>query len=157
MSMSKVHVASSPCPVSDRVAAVVEAVDAAGAWITIVEPRGGCGRCHESGGCGGVSLVNWQGTKRFWFPRAQWETPLEAGQPVWVVTASGAPLEAAWRVYGQPLLIGVTLAAAGHALLAPFSSFVADGGAVALLVGTMLFVWRQAARRIRPVVRIVAR
>jgi sigma-E factor negative regulatory protein RseC len=157
MSMSNAHAPNAACTVSDRVAAVVEAVDAAGAWITIVEPRGGCGRCHEPGGCGGVSLVNWQGTKRFWFPRAQWETPLEAGQPVWVVTASGAPLAAAWRVYGQPLVIGVVLAAVGHALLASFSSFAADGGAVALLVGTMLFVWRQAARRIRPVVRIVAR
>lgn len=157
MSANKTHAPRSACPVSDRVAAVVEAVDATGAWIEIVEARGGCGRCHEPGGCGGVSLVNWQGAKRFWFPRTQWEAPLQTGQAVWVVTAPGAPLDAAWRVYGQPLLIGVVLAAVGHTFLAGVSPLVADGGAVALLVAALVFVWRQAARRVRPVVRIVAR
>jgi len=146
------------CFSDERIAAVVLAVEESGAWLEITERRGGCGRCAEPGGCGGVALVDWQEGRRFWFPRSQWGCSLSPGQPVWVVTEPRAPLQAAWGIYGWPLLLALVAAWVGQtAAAATLGGGFADAVALLLFAVALAWAWRRAARRVRAVVRVEPR
>ena len=142
----------------ERVAAQVVAVDREGLWIEVVEPRGGCGRCFEPGGCGALSLSHGRAPHRFWFSHAHCQGPLRVGDLVWVETEAGAPLKTAWHTYGLPLLFALVGAEAGHYfgadLLTPGQ---ADALSMAVFVAVLLAGWWRAARRLAPAVRIAPR
>ncbi len=142
----------------ERVAAQVVAVDNEGLWIEVVEPRGGCGRCFEPGGCGGLSLSHWRAQHRFWFPHAYCQGPFCAGDLVWVETEAGAPLKAAWHTYGLPLLFALVGAEAVHRFVADLlTRGQTDALSMAVFVAVLLAGWWRAARRFAPGVRIAPR
>lgn len=106
--------------------------------------QGGCGRCHEEGGCGGQNL-----TQMFCgSPRTFWvDNPVGAvvGEQVEVGIGAGAVRKTANLAYGLPLLATIFGALAG-------SRFGGDlwamAGALAGLVPAVIFVRRMSFRAI---------
>ena len=103
-----------------RVQGVVSRVDGECAWV-VVSVSGGCGRCHEEGGCGGVNIA-----KPFGQHRRELRVPNDidarAGEAVNVVIDDAVPLRAALLTYGLPILgvlvgawLGTALAGDGRA------------------------------------------
>lgn len=97
-----------------RAQGVVTRVEGAYAWVE-VSVSGGCGRCHEAGGCGGVNIAR---------PFAQARRELRLlndidalpGEPVGIVVDDAVPLRAALFTYGAPILGVLAGAALGTAL-----------------------------------------
>ena len=87
--------------------AVVRAFD--GDDVLIEAAQGGCGRCHEEGGCGGQNL-----TQMFCSAPKVWRLPnpggLSVGDAVMVGIAAGEVRHSANVAYGLPLL-GILLGA----------------------------------------------
>lgn len=84
---------------------------------------GGCGRCHEKGGCGGQQLTQMfcSGPKRY-----RVENPLgaEIGEQVTIAISEGALRTSANLAYGLPVLLLLAGAIAGNLL-------AGDSGAMA--------------------------
>ncbi len=139
------------CAASERLAGRVLEVGTNGAWVEVREVRTGCGRCHEPGGCGGVSLIRWR-PRRVWLSASQLPPSLQVGETLWLEVPAGVPLKAAWRIYGAPLLLGIAVAAAVRGLA---SGPAAEVAALAALVATLLAGWWWSGRRARPWVRAV--
>jgi len=134
--------------------AVVRLVEPAGAVVEIAQ--GGCGRCHEEGGCGGHHLTQTfcSGPRRY---RVENAVGAEVGETVSVAVAAGTLRRGANLAYGLPVL-GLI----GGAVLG--AQVAGDTGAIiGSLLGVILaFAW--VARRSRQPVgdvgsrpRIVAR
>ena len=100
-----------------RVAGVVQRVEAGLAWVE-VESAGGCGRCHEPGGCGGVNIVRPLDGKAKVF-RLPNDVGAAPGDRVGVVIEDGLALKAAMLAYGLPVLSVLAGAAMGTALSVP--------------------------------------
>lgn len=117
---------------------VVSAIDGEYA-IVRTDEAGGCGRCHEQGGCGGANVG-----RMFCRPPSSWRVLNSrgaiVGEHVRVVVADGAVGASAALVYMLPLALLIAGAALGTAL-------VSEGGGI--LGGTLGLVaaWRWAARR----------
>src|SRR6185295_16524789 len=81
---------------------VVRALDGREA-IVEVEQQGGCGRCHEEGGCGGQQLTQMfcSGPKSY---RVDNTAGAVVGEAVEVAIAAGALRRSASLAYGLPLL-----------------------------------------------------
>ncbi len=110
----------------------VAAVD--GAYAIVHVDAGGCGRCHEEGGCGGHNL----GTMLCRSPREY--RVLNTGQSdlgdrVTIVVSEGVVKSAALMVYGLPLFLLLAGAALGTWLLGDEMGIA--GGALGLLAGVV--------------------
>lgn len=98
-----------------HVMGVVRRVDAGDAWVDVAV-GGGCGRCNEPGGCGGVNIArSFGGVARS--VRVTNHIQALPGEAVAVVVDDGVPLRAALQVYGWPVL-GILAGAAAGTLLA---------------------------------------
>lgn len=80
---------------------VVRAVDGHEAIVEV--EQGGCGRCHEKGGCGGQSLSQMlcSGKKTY---RVDNSGGAAVGEPVTIAIAAGAVRRSANLAYGLPLV-----------------------------------------------------
>ncbi len=115
--------------------------DIEGAAALVEVEQGGCGRCHEEGGCGGQNLTQMfcSGPKSY---RVDNALGAQAGERVLIAVPAGSVRRTANLAYGLPLL-GII----GGAVLG--TAFAADLGGVlgALLGGGLVFAWvrRQTA------------
>lgn len=123
---------------SSVIRAVVRLVDTAGAVVEI--EQGGCGRCHEKGGCGGHHLTQTfcSGPRRY---RVENAIGAEVGDTVSVAVAAGTLRRGANLAYGLPVLGLIGGAVVGAAV-------AGDAGAIpgSLLgvVGAFMLVSRRA-------------
>lgn len=122
-----------------RVTGVVRRVEEGDAWVEVAV-GGGCGRCNEPGGCGGVNVARplaLQSTNVRVANRIQ----ARPGDTVAVVVDDGVPLRAALLAYGWPVLGIIGGAAAGTLAASPgqgdllASLGALAGGLVAYLAG----------------------
>lgn len=99
---------------------VVSAVEGSQAVVEI--EHGGCGRCHEKGGCGGQQLTQMfcNGPKSYTVDNSLGALP---GERVTIAIAGGSVRRTANLAYGVPL----TAAIAGAVLGAPLGG---DAGAI---------------------------
>jgi len=118
--------------------AVVRLVDTAGAVVEI--EQGGCGRCHEKGGCGGHHLTQTfcSGPRRY---RVENAIGAEVGDMVSVAVAAGTLRRGANLAYGLPVLglIGGAIVGAGVA-----GDAGAISGSLLGLVGAFVLVSRRS-------------
>lgn len=99
-------------------------------WLKVLDAGGGCGRCHEPGGCRSVQI-----TQAFGLPRDEFALPrkegVAVGDRVRIEIADGAPLRAALLSYG----LGAALLLIGAALGAGVTNGNADLGAATGALG----------------------
>lgn len=100
--------------------AVVRAREGASALVEV--EQGGCGRCHEKGGCGGQHLTQMfcAGPKTYHVDNA---IGADIGDRVTIAVAAGSVRHTANLAYGVPLIGCIGGAAIG-------ASFAGDGGAI---------------------------
>ncbi|HQX05562.1 MAG TPA: SoxR reducing system RseC family protein [Zoogloea sp.] len=122
-----------------RARGVVSRVEGAYAWVD-VSVSGGCGRCHEAGGCGGVNIARPFGQARREL-RLLNEIDALPGDPVGVFVDDAVPLRAALFTYGGPILgvlvgaaLGTVLATGGNTDL-PAALGAGAGGVAMYLFG----------------------
>ena len=114
---------------------------------------GGCGRCHEQGGCRSDTLGQLFGPRcREYAVDNEIDAPL--GAEVIVDVPDGVPLQAAMRAYALPTL-GVLFGASGGAFLFGGDFAVLIGAVLGLLLASTTLRLRGAARR-RIMPRIVS-
>ncbi|UCV13114.1 SoxR reducing system RseC family protein [Dechloromonas denitrificans] len=118
---------------SSTVRAVVRALDATQAVVEV--ESGGCGRCHEEGGCGGQNLTQMfcAGPKTY---RVDNAIGASVGDRVTVAIAPGSVRRVANLAYGVPL----TATIAGAALGAQYGDVGSMLGAVSALLLAVLYV-----------------
>lgn len=121
-----------------RARGVVRRLEGADAWVDVSAAEG-CGRCHEEGGCGGISIAApfGRGTRTLRVPN---DIDARPGEPVGVVVSDALPVRAAMLTYGWPVL-GVL----GGAALGTMLSGEAPGDLPALIgavAGGALLFWR---------------
>ncbi len=140
-----------------QVEARIETLNGRWAEVRLTKAQGGCGRCHEKGGCGGSVLSDPFRQARQTFTV---ENTLNAqvGDVVWLEIAEGATLRAAGLVYGLPLFSGLLGASLGTYLASPpVQDIYATGGLlvglILGLVGLRLISQRRAAAQARPQMR----
>lgn len=111
-----------------------------GAYAIVHVDAGGCGRCHEDGGCGGHNL----GAMLCRSPREyRVLNPGQSGlgEQVTIVVSEGAVKSAALMAYGLPLLLLFAGAAFGTWLFGDKMGIA--GGALGLLAGMAIFRFSQ--------------
>ncbi|NLF54688.1 MAG: SoxR reducing system RseC family protein [Thauera phenolivorans] len=108
----------------------VQRIDNDRVWLKVLDAGGGCGRCHEPGGCRSVQI-----TQAFGLPRDEFALPRKdgvgVGDRVRIAIADGAPLRAALLSYG----LGAALLLIGAAVGAGVTDGNADLGAGAGALG----------------------
>lgn len=99
--------------VGSTVRAVVRHLEGASADVEV--EAGGCGRCHEEGGCGGQQLTQMfcSGPRHY---RVDNQIGARVGDHVTVAIAAGSVRKTANIAYGIPLLALVLGAVAGNML-----------------------------------------
>jgi len=114
--------------------AIVRAVDGNQAVVEV--EAGGCGRCHEKGGCGGQSLTQMfcSGHKTY---RVDNPTGAGVGDQVTVAISAGSVRRTANFAYGLPLLATIAGAVLGMSLLGDVGAML---GAVCSLALSILYV-----------------
>lgn len=119
-------------------------IEISGPQARVGVAHGGCGRCHEEGGCGGQQLTQmFCGTpKTFWVANS---VGAEVGEQVEVTIAPGAVRKTANLAYGLPLLATLAGAVAGARL---GGDLMAMAGALGGLVAAAIFVRRHSYRAI---------
>ncbi|MDR1996374.1 SoxR reducing system RseC family protein [Azonexus sp.] len=123
---------------ASTVCGVVRAVHGGQAEVAVDE--GGCGRCHETGGCGGQNLGRmFAGAPRTY--RVDNSLGVAVGERVTIAVAAGSVRRAANLGYGVPLLAAIAGALAGNALLGDAGAI---GGALLAFAGAMLYVRRRS-------------
>lgn len=107
---------------------VIKAIDGDHALVEI--EHGGCGRCHEEGGCGGQQLTQMfcGGQKTYRVANAIGAT---IGERVVIAIAGGSVKRTANLAYGVPLLSMIAGAALGASLGGDLGSML--GAAIGLL------------------------
>lgn len=98
---------------SSTIRAVVRALDGNEAVVEV--ESGGCGRCHEKGGCGGQQLTQMfcNGQKTY---RVDNFLGAVVGDSVVVAIAAGSVRRVANLAYGLPLLVSILGAIIGSSL-----------------------------------------
>lgn len=98
-----------------EVEAVVKAIDGDYAVVELTRRAGGCGRCHEEGGCKSVSLSRPFGTgcRELRLPNV---LDARRGEAVVLRLADAAALKSALMAYFMPVVLVVLGAAAGAAV-----------------------------------------
>ncbi|MBL8445986.1 MAG: SoxR reducing system RseC family protein [Zoogloeaceae bacterium] len=129
-----------------EVRATVERVADGKVWLRVPNQAGGCGRCHEPGGCGAVRL-----TDLFKGMNGPLVLPdrfgVVEGQSVWLGVPEQVPLRAALLCYALPLAFGLAGGALGGlAALSGHSDIDVLAGLVVGLAGG----WRLVQRRLAP-------
>lgn len=121
------------------VRAVVRACSGREAVVEV--EQGGCGRCHEEGGCGGQHLTQMfcAGARTY---RVDNPDGLPVGAPVTVAIAAGAVRHSANLAYGLPVLGLILGAAAGMRL-------GGDSGAMLGALAGLLAAWAFARLKLR--------
>lgn len=124
---------------------IVTAID--GDYALVRTEDTGCGRCHESGGCGGVRVSQMLCTSpREW--RVLNPRGARVGEEVRIAVAAGAVGAGATLLYVQPLLALIAGAIGGSLL---FGEAGALAGAALGLLGAWRWVsWRQKQRYCDP-------
>ncbi|NJD24584.1 MAG: SoxR reducing system RseC family protein [Betaproteobacteria bacterium] len=112
-------------PEVQTIRAIVRAIDGEQALVEVEE--GGCGRCHETGGCGGqnISRALCGGPRSY---RADNAIGARVGEHVTVAIGAGAVRRSANLAYVFPLFAALAGAVAGTAL-------AGEGGAIAGTAG----------------------
>lgn len=118
---------------------VVRALDGSDALVEV--EQGGCGRCHEEGGCGGQQLTQMfcGGPKSY---RAENTIGAGVGDRVVVATAPGSVRRTANLAYGMPLLGAIGGAFVGM----PFGG---DAGAVVGALAGLIVAFAYIRLRVR--------
>lgn len=122
---------------TNTIRATVTAVVGEEAMVQV--KQGGCGRCHEKGGCGGQQLTQmFCGAPKMY----RVDNPLGAvvGDEVEIAIAPGSVRKTANLAYGLPLLACIAAAVAGTAL-------AGDPGGIAGAVGGLSLAWWWVRRR----------
>lgn len=114
------------------------------AWVRLTDIQGGCGRCHEPGGCGGARIAHAFGRPDEVFD-VQVRDSVSVGQRVVLVVDDGAALKAAVTGYVLPTFLILALVGLG--------TWVAgeSGGMFALVLSLFLsvFIVRRVSQRHR--------
>ncbi len=121
------------------VKAVVRSIEGGEAVVEV--ESGGCGRCHEKGGCGGQNLTQMfaNGSKTY---RVNNDFGAAAGDRVVVAITPGTVRQTANLAYGVPIMASLVGAIAGSALAADAGAMV--GAAVALVLSFFYVRYRSA-------------
>jgi len=111
------------------VKAVVRAVDGVEAVVEV--ESGGCGRCHEKGGCGGQNLTQMfaSGPKTY---RVDNDFGATVGEHVIIAIAPGSVRQTANLAYGIPIVSSLAGAIAGSALADDLGAMLGAGLALIL-------------------------
>lgn len=118
----------------NTIRAIVRAVDGNQAVVEV--EAGGCGRCHEEGGCGGQSLTQMfcSGHKTYRVDNLSGAKP---GDQVTVAISAGSVRRSANFAYGLPLLATIGGALLGMSLSGDVGAVL---GAVGCLALSILYV-----------------
>lgn len=111
--------------------AIVRAVDGNQAVVEV--EAGGCGRCHEEGGCGGQSLTQMfcSGHKTY---RVDNPSGAKPGDQVTVAISAGSVRRTANFAYGLPLLATIAGAVVGMSLRGDVGAILGAVGSLALSI-----------------------
>lgn len=109
--------------------AVVRSVDGGDAVVEVAQ--GGCGRCHEKGGCGGQSLTQMFCTVPKTYRVAN-DIGAQVGEHVVIAIGAGSIRRTANLAYGLPLLSAIGGALLGSALNGDLGAVVGTLGGLAL-------------------------
>ncbi len=124
---------------------IVTAVDGDHALVRTED--NGCGRCHESGGCGGVRVSQMLcSAPREW--RVLNPRGAKVGEAVRVAVDAGAVGASAMLIYVQPLLLLFAGAVIGSALFGEAGALA--GAGAGLIAGWRWVAWRQKRRHCDP-------
>lgn len=119
--------------------AVVTALD--GEYALVRTDAGGCGRCHEAGGCGGANISQMLcSNERVW--RVLNARGAVVGEQVSVRVSTGAVSSGATLLYVLPLLFFLAGAVIGAGLFA-------ETGAIAGALIGIACAWYGVARQLR--------
>ncbi|MBL8429661.1 MAG: SoxR reducing system RseC family protein [Dechloromonas sp.] len=104
--------------------AIVRAVD--GRFANVEVEQGGCGRCHEKGGCGGQQLTQMfcSGPKIY---RVENEIGASVGDRVTIGVSAGSVRRTANFAYVLPLTATIAGAALGTVFGGDFSAMIGGG------------------------------
>ena len=116
----------------------VSALDGDEALVVI--EQGGCGRCHEEGGCGGQNLTQMfcAGPKSY---RVANQFGAQVGDKVTVAIAAGTIRQTANLAYGIPLTATIAGAAIGTQINGDLGAIA---GAVLGIAGALIYIRRRA-------------
>jgi len=121
---------------------VVERLDGERAWVRLTDIQGGCGRCHEPGGCGGARIAH-----AFGRPDEVFDVPVRdsvsVGQRVVLVVDDGAALKAAATGYVLPTFLILALVGLGTWIAGESGGLFALGLSLFLSV----FIVRRVSQR----------
>jgi sigma-E factor negative regulatory protein RseC len=136
--------------------AIVRQVEGSDAVIELASRSGGCGRCHEPGGCGGSSVVGQVFGPRCSVFRVPNTIDAKPGEQVLVRLGDRDMLRAALMVYFLPIVMLVAGAFLGLTLAenaGDRATFLGGAlGFVAALVAVVRFQARERTRgRLQPV------
>lgn len=122
--------------------AVVRALDGEMAMVEV--EQGGCGRCHEEGGCGGQQLTQMfcSGPKTY---RVANTVGAEIGERVKIAVAPGSISRTANLAYVLPLTVAIAGAALGMQLGGDLGAIVGAGCGLLLAFLYVRFRARQGA------------
>lgn len=129
----------------DAAGTIIALDEESGKYAVVRIDDGGCGRCHEPGGCGGANIGRMLCTTPRDF-RALNPQGVALGARVRVAIADGAVRRGALTAYALPLLALLVGAMAGSAIAGDLNRDA--GGIVGALVGLVagwLPLWRGAA------------
>ena len=116
----------------------VRALEADEALVEV--EQGGCGRCHEEGGCGGQQLTQMfcSGPKSY---RVANPHGAQVGDQVTVAIAAGTIRQTANLAYGLPLTVTIAGAAIGTQINGDLGAMI---GAAIGVVGSLIYIRRRA-------------
>lgn len=136
------------------VRAVVRALDGGRALVEV--EAGGCGRCHEEGGCGGQQLTQMfcSGPKTY---LADNDFGAQVGDKVTVAIAAGAVRQTANLAYGVPLTATIGLAVLGMQLGGDLYAMAGAVTGLLLSVGYVRFRTVHAAGKFSARPHIISR
>lgn len=112
---------------------VVTRLDGQYAMVEVKPVSGGCGRCHEEGGCGSNLLNESLRPQKLNIYRLPNRIDAKVGDAVMIAVPEGAVLRAALLAYLLPLLFLIVGAALGTAVAASDrDALIGAGGGLAL-------------------------
>ncbi|MFZ2267008.1 MAG: SoxR reducing system RseC family protein [Azonexus sp.] len=114
---------------ASTIRAIVRGLDGRDALVEV--EQGGCGRCHEEGGCGGQHLTQMfcSGAKSY---RVENTVNASLGDHVTVAIAAGSVRRSANLAYGLPLLAIIAGAVLGMPLAGDVGAILGAGGGLLL-------------------------
>lgn len=136
------------------VRAVVRALDGKQAMVEV--EQGGCGRCHEEGGCGGQQLTQMfcSGAKTY---RVDNAIGAGVGDRVTIAIAAGSVRRTANLAYGVPLTASILGAALGSSVSGDPGAILGAGVALTLSLAYVRFRSRNPAGNFAERPHIVSR